>query len=180
MSDAQLEAGERFTANHPVTNAKGIAEDVLARIDTVLPRAGGPYPLHAPEIGGNAWAYVKDCLDTGWVSSVGAWVDRFEDMLANITGGGGALITDDDLLARRLRHMTTTARVNDGAELVHDMVGYNYRFPNINPALGCAQLETLDEKLTAKRDLSARYRAAFEGAMGVQFLASPPWGESNN
>ena len=72
MSDAQLEAGERFKPNHPVANSHGIADDVLARIDTVLPRAGGPYPLHAPEIDGNAWNYVKDCLDTGWVSSVGA------------------------------------------------------------------------------------------------------------
>ncbi|MBT3398512.1 MAG: LegC family aminotransferase [Rhodospirillaceae bacterium] len=335
MSDASLGTGDPFTPTLALPDT--IAQDVLARVDAILPQAGGPHPLHAPEIDGNAWDYVKDCLDTGWVSSVGAWVDRFEDMLADITGarhaiatingtaalhaalltagvksgdevlvpsftfvatanaisycgaspnfvdceatglgidpialeeyldrigevhgdilinrqtgaviramvpvhcyghpadmralceiadryhliivedaaeslgstiggmhmgrferigafsfndnktittgGGGALITDDDLLARRLRHLTTTARVNDGADLVHDMIGYNYRLPNINAALGCAQLETLDQKLAAKRDLAARYRETFADADGVRYVSSPPWGESNN
>ena len=55
-----------------------LAAEVLARLGRVLPPDDGPYPLHEPAIGGNAWAYVKDCLDTGWVSSVGGYVDRFE------------------------------------------------------------------------------------------------------
>ncbi|MEP4378241.1 MAG: LegC family aminotransferase [Alphaproteobacteria bacterium] len=329
------EVAHAAVAGH--ASPEAVADDVLDRITTVLPHAGGPYPLHAPEIDGNAWDYVKDCLDTGWVSSVGAWVDRFEGELADITGarhavatvngtaalhaglltvgvkpgdevlvpsftfvatanavsycgatphfvdceaeglgidpvalerhlesigelrgqsqinretgatirtmvpvhcyglpsnmaalcdvaarykltivedaaeslgsvigdthtgrfgrigafsfngnktittgGGGALITDDELLARRLRHLTTTARVNDGADLVHDMVGYNYRLPNINAALGCAQLETLDAKLNAKRDLAAHYAGAFSSVTGVRLLSSPPWGDSNN
>ncbi len=321
----------------PATPDTNIAGCVLDRMNEVLPRDAGPHPLHAPTINGNAWAYVKDCLDTGWVSSVGGWVDRFEDMLAEITGarhavatvngtaalhaallsvgvepgdevllpsftfvatanavaycgatphfvdcetdslgidpvalaahldaigevhgetlinrktgaiiralvpvhcyghpanmsaladivarfgltvvedaaeslgsaiggthtgrfgrvgafsfngnktittgGGGALITDDDLLARRLRHLTTTARVNDGDDLVHDMVAYNYRMPNINAALGCAQLEGLDELLAAKQRLSDQYVAAFGGLHGVRYAAAPSWGRSNN
>ena len=115
---------------------------------------------------------------TGRFGRIGAF--SFNGNKTITTGGGGALITDDDLLARRLRHLTTTARVNDGADLVHDMVGYNYRLPNINAALGCAQLETLDNKLAAKQDLATRYRDAFEGAAGVRYLSSPPWGDSNN
>jgi len=286
----------------------------LERIADVLSPVAGPHPLHAPEIYGNAWAYVKDCLDTGWLSSVGKWVDRFEDMIMQTTGarhaiatvngtaalhaalyaagirpgdevivpsftfvasanaisycgatphfvdcethslgmdpaaldhyldqtlirrdgqyfnrhtdapvrgmvpvhcyghpadmtglqaiaerydliliedaaeslgsslgdrhtgrfgragvlsfngnktittgGGGAIITDDELLARRMRHLTTTARAGDGTELIHDAVGFNYRMPNLNAALGCAQLETLPEKNSKP---SARSRPA--------------------
>ncbi|MEK9833728.1 MAG: hypothetical protein VW453_14165 [Rhodospirillaceae bacterium] len=55
----------------PATPDTNIAGCVLERMNEVLPRDAGPHPLHAPKINGNAWAYVKDCLDTGWVSSVG-------------------------------------------------------------------------------------------------------------
>lgn len=311
--------------------------DILARIATVLSPEHGPHPLHAPEIDGNAWDYVKDCLDTGWVSSVGKWVDRFEDMitqatgarhaiatvngtaalhaalyaagvrpgdevlvpsftfvatanavgycgatphfvecetqslgvdpaalylyldktltsrdghfvnrhtgapvraivpvhcyghpvnmevLQNIaarynltiiedaaeslgsfigdrhtgrfgragvlsfngnktitTGGGGAIVTDDELFARRLRHLTTTARAGDGTELIHDAVGFNYRMPNLNAALGCAQLETLDTKLESKRALAGRYADALEGLTDVCVVSPPRWGQSNH
>lgn len=310
---------------------------LLERMARVLPEGKGPWPLHAPVIDGNAWAYVKDCLDTGWVSTVGSWVDRFEAMLAEATGarhavatvngtaalhaallvagvqpgdevlapsftfvasanaisycgavphfvdcedrgfgvdaraldahlariadrrdgqtvnratgqpirallavhifghpadmpalctvaarygltviedaaeslgarigdvhtgrfgrvgtlsfngnktittgGGGAVLTDDDLLARRVRHLTTTARAGDGPRLDHDMVGYNYRLPNINAALGCAQLEGLEARLASKRRLAARYAEAFEGFPGARFAAAPDWGTSNH
>lgn len=66
---------------------------ILERISTVLSPQDGPHPLHAPEIDGNAWDYVKDCLDTGWVSSVGKWVDRFEDMITQTTGARHAIAT---------------------------------------------------------------------------------------
>ena len=302
-----------------------LADELAARVAQVL--APGDHPFHAPEIDGNAWAYVKDCLDTGWVSSVGRWVDRFEEMLAETTGarhaiatvngtaalhaalvcsgvqpgdevlvpsftfvasanpitycgaqphfvdceatslgidpdkledhlartlvraddhwinretgapvramvvvhcyghpadmdrlndvaahydlaviedaaeslgssiggthtgrfgragimsfngnktittgGGGAIVTDNDLLAGRMRHLTTTARAGDGRELVHDAVGYNYRLPNLNAALGCAQLETLKAKLAAKAQIAARYRDALAGLAGVQVV----------
>ena len=309
---------------------------LLQRVSEVLSPDDGPHPLHAPEIDGNAWAYVKDCLDTGWVSSAGRWVDKFESMMSEATGarhtiatvngtaalhtvlyaagikpgdevlvptftfvatanavsycgatphfvdcerdafgidpaaletyldrilirrndqwvnrdtdapvraiipvhcyghpanmnallavakeygllviedaaeslgtqvdhrhtgrfgragvfsfngnktittgGGGAIITDDDLFARRLRHLSTTARAGDGSHLDHDAVGFNYRMPNLNAALGCAQLETLGDKLARKNELAMRYATALSGLRGMKIVASPPWGSSN-
>jgi len=77
------------------------------------------------------------------------------------TGGGGMIITDDEPLARRARHITTTARVSHPYEYVHDEVGYNYRMPNLNAALGCAQMERLPEFLRIKANLAGRYANFF-------------------
>jgi perosamine synthetase len=309
---------------------------VLERMAAVLPPEEGPYPLHEPRIGGEAWAYVKDCLDSGWVSSVGEYVRWFEEKLVETTGathavatvsgtaalhvcmllagvqrddevlvpsltfvasanaisycgahphfvdiepvslgvdpialeahleriaemrgdvcfnsqtgrpirallvvhcfghparmaelvevtdrfnivliedaaealgtsagnrnagchgrlsalsfngnktvttgGGGAILTDDAALAERAIHLTTTARVDDPSVMAHDMVAFNYRMPNMNAALGCAQLEQLPDMLESKRQLAARWREAFAGLGGVRFIDEPPWGKSN-
>jgi perosamine synthetase len=95
------------------------------------------------------------------------------------TGGGGAILTDDAELAERAIHLTTTARVDDPTVMAHDMVAFNYRMPNMNAALGCAQLEQLPEMLESKRLLAARWREAFAGLGGVPFIDEPPWGKSN-
>ncbi len=68
------------------------------------------------------------------------------------TGGGGMIITDDEALAKRAKHLTTTAKVPHPYEFVHDEVGYNYRLPNLNAALGCAQMERLPEMLAIKAE----------------------------
>lgn len=95
------------------------------------------------------------------------------------TGGGGALLTRDSAFAKRAKHLTTTARIATGWEFDHDEVGYNYRLPNINAALGCAQLEALPDLLAAKRRIALRYQAAFQGIGGVQFVAEPAGTHSN-
>lgn len=77
------------------------------------------------------------------------------------TGGGGALLTNDLDTAKRAKHLTTTAKVTHAWSFYHDQIGYNYRLPNINAALGCAQLERLPEFLKAKKDLYAIYHNAF-------------------
>ena len=77
------------------------------------------------------------------------------------SGGGGAIVTDDQSLAKKLKHMTTTAKVPHKWEYVHDMTGYNYRMPNINAALACAQLEELEKMLEIKKRLSSRYSEFF-------------------
>ncbi len=69
------------------------------------------------------------------------------------TGGGGAILTNDRVLAGRAKHLTTTAKVPHRWEYLHDEIGYNYRLPNLNAALGCAQLEQLPAFLSAKRRL---------------------------
>lgn len=309
---------------------------VLGALQSVLPPGNAFLPLHEPNFGGNEWAYVKECLDTGWVSSVGKFVDRFEEELAaytgvkravavvngtaalhvslllagvkandevlipaltfiatanavsycgaiphfidseeltlgvdprklNIyleeiaeqrpdgcynrltgrrikaivpmhtfghpvdldplsevcqrygivmiedaaeslgsfykerhtgqwgtlsalsfngnktitTGGGGAILTNDEELGRLAKHITTTAKVPHRWEFNHDMVGYNYRMPNINAALGCAQLEQLPGFLADKRDLAERYRQAFAGMPGIRFFSEPANSQSN-
>jgi perosamine synthetase len=316
--------------------AVAASTDVLAAVRRVLGPADAPLALHEPEFAGRDWEYVKECIDTGWVSSVGAFVDRFErelaaftgaahavatsngtsalhvclllagvragdevllptltfiatanavsyagatphfvdsepislgvdaakldayleahalvddgvcvnrrtgaairalvvmhvfghpadlDALAAVTrrwrlvlvedaaeslgstykghhtgntgrasalsfngnkvvttGGGGAILTNDDALARRAKHLTTTARTPHRWSFLHDEVGYNYRLPNLNAALGCAQLEQLPSLLARKRTLATRYEEAFRGVAGVHFLREPPGTVSN-
>ncbi len=317
----------------PVT---GLVAGTLNAVRQVLGTAQGTIALHEPEFAGNEWAYVKECIDTGWVSSVGAFVDRFErdlaattgaahavatangtaalhmclllagvqpgdevlmpaltfiatanaasycgavphfvdseptslgvcaskleahlrvaatlrgnacfnratgariralvvmhvfghpcelDALAELarrwhlvliedaaeslgstfhgrhtgnvgllsalsfngnkvvtTGGGGAVLTNDETLAKRAKHLTTTARTPHRWNFVHDEVGYNYRLPNLNAALGCAQLERLPGMVQRKRQLAMRYEAAFAGVPGLRFLREPAGTASN-
>lgn len=89
------------------------------------------------------------------------------------TGGGGAILTNDVELGRLAKHLTTTAKLPHRWEFNHDRVGYNYRMPNINAALGCAQLEQLPLFLQSKRALAERYREAFAGIEGVRFFVEP-------
>jgi len=303
---------------------------------TILPEECGPIALHEPHFSGNEWNYVKECLDTGWVSSVGKYVDRFEEELAVYTGvkqavsvvngtaalhvclllagvkpedevllpaltfiatanaisycgavphfvdsdertlgvnphklakyleeiaelrgdecynrltgrrikalvpmhtfghpvdldplvelcnsfqldliedaaeslgsfykgrhtgqwgllsalsfngnktittgGGGAILTNDEELGRLAKHITTTAKIHHHWEFNHDMIGYNYRMPNINAALGCGQLEQLPGFIAAKRELAELYSEAFTDAPGVRFFHEPENSRSN-
>lgn len=309
---------------------------VLTALKSVLPADRGAVSLHEPRFAGNEWSYVKECIDTGWVSSVGKFVDRFEQQLADYTGtrravavvngtaalhmclllagvrpgdevlvptltfvatanavsycgavphfvdsdmrtlgmdphkldehlrriadmrtdgcwnretgrpiramvpmhtfghpvdldalagtaahfritmiedaaeslgsfykkqhtgnrgllaalsfngnkvlttgGGGAIVTNDEELGRTAKHLTTTARVPHAWELIHDRIGYNYRMPNINAALGCAQLEQLPLFLKQKRALAERYEQAFARVNGVTFFTEPGDSRSN-
>jgi len=95
------------------------------------------------------------------------------------TGGGGAILTNDAALAQRAKHLTTTAKLAHAWEFRHDEVGYNYRLPNLNAALGCAQLEQLPVKLSAKKALFARYQIAFEKVVGVKLMSEPAKCQSN-
>ncbi len=298
--------------------------------EAVASVAGDNAPLHTPEISGNEWEYVKDCLDTEWVSTVGSYVNRFEEALTEITGakfaiatssgtsalhaclivagvgredevivpaltfvatanavayqgatphfvdcelttlgidaakldqhlsdtaeltgdgcrnrktgrsiralicmhtfghpcdldglkalcdrwrlvliedaaesigsyykgqhtgntgvlsalsfngnkiittgGGGAVLTNDEDLARRIKHITTTAKTPHAWEFVHDEIGYNYRLPNVNAAIGCAQLEKLPEWLHQKRALAAKYRDVMKELAGISYFDEP-------
>jgi perosamine synthetase len=89
------------------------------------------------------------------------------------TGGGGAILTDAAELARHAKHLTTTAKLPHPWQYRHDEIGYNYRMPNINAALGCAQLEQLPAMLKAKRELFQRYQAAFATVSGIRLMEEP-------
>lgn len=95
------------------------------------------------------------------------------------TGGGGAILTNDKTLAQRAKHLTTTARIKHPWRYVHDEVGFNYRMPNINAALGCAQLERLDNFVERKRQLFSRYQSVFEGVKGVTLFTEAKYARSN-
>lgn len=95
------------------------------------------------------------------------------------TGGGGAILTNDPSLAKRAKHVTTTAKLPHRWAFEHDEVAWNYRMPNINAAVGCAQLEQLPGKLARKRTLAQHYRNALEGQPGVSFVDEPPGSSSN-
>jgi aminotransferase in exopolysaccharide biosynthesis len=94
------------------------------------------------------------------------------------TGGGGMILTNDASLARRAKHLTTTAKIPHPYEFVHDEVGYNYRLPNLNAALGCAQMERLPEMLEVKAALASRY-ADLCGRLGLDFVPAPAGAVSN-
>lgn len=327
---------EALQGSLPLVKREFDIEDLIGVIRNVLGSSPGPVALHEPLFAGNEWAYVKDCLDSGWVSSVGKYVDRFEHMLSEhtgakravavvngtaalhiclklagveagdevlvpaltfvatanavaycgavphfvdseektlgmdpeklstylaessnnregacynrktgrriraavpmhtfghpadldplaevcgrfrlkmiedaaesigslykgrhtgnwgflsvlsfngnktlTTGGGGAILTNDDLLADRIKHITTTAKVPHPWEYRHDLIGYNYRMPNINAALGCAQMEQLPDFIRRKRALAEKYRKAFSNMKGLRFFTEPDFARSN-
>lgn len=113
---------------------------------------------------------------TGRFGAVG--VLSFNGNKTITTGGGGMLLTDSDSFAQRARHLSTTAKVPHRWEFFHDEVGYNYRMPNVNAAIGCAQMEQLESFLQSKRELASDYRRFFK-AKGIPFLDQPDEAISN-
>lgn len=95
------------------------------------------------------------------------------------TGGGGAILTNDSELAKRAKHLSTTAKIPDRWAFKHDEIGYNYRMPNINAAIGCAQLEDLPSKLELKRNLFDKYKTEFMGLEQVSLMEEPTDCQSN-
>ena len=114
---------------------------------------------------------------TGSFGLVGA--TSFNGNKTITTGGGGAIFTNDEVLAKRAKHLTTTAKKPHNWEYDHDEIGFNYRMPNINAALGCAQLEQLPKILRQKRELFSLYTAAFDSIPGIKLLREPVNCESN-
>lgn len=318
------------------TSVKSVADELVGLLNDVVGAHQRPVPLHEPEFRGREWDYVKECLDSGWVSSVGSYVDKFESRLSDLTGakhavavvngtaalqvalrvcgvetgdevlmpsltfvatanavshcgavphfvdsdedslgisvqalegrliavaerqgnevrnretgrriaaivpthvlghacemsalteladewnlaivedaaealgsslqgrhlgtwgkvgvlsfngnkivttgGGGALLTDDSILAHRMKHLTSTAKVPHRWEFVHDEIAYNYRLPNLNSALGCAQLEKLPNMRRRKRQLAAAYVEAAQSRGGFSMVVEPANSSSN-
>lgn len=95
------------------------------------------------------------------------------------TGGGGCVLTNDPLVAERVRHLGTTARVPHPFEFNHDVVGFNYRMPNLNAALGCAQLQRLPVLLARQRELYDSYLEHFSSVDAVQVVSQPSGRQSN-
>lgn len=114
---------------------------------------------------------------------VGRWgkfsVLSFNGNKTITTGGGGAILTDDEALGVRAKHIATTAKLPHPWAFNHDEIGYNYRMPNLNAAMGVAQMEKLPDYLQRKRALAMRYKEAFEKVPGVRFFEEPTFAKSN-
>ena len=95
------------------------------------------------------------------------------------TGGGGAILTNNLELAKHAKHLSTTAKISHKWAFKHDEIGYNYRMPNINAALGCAQLEQLPSKLESKRNLFEMYKLEFSKINGISLIEEPSGCQSN-
>ena len=176
------EALRRFLQTHVERRADGCYNTGTGRrIAACVPMHTFGFPLRIAEV-------VAVCNDYGIpvvedaAESLGSYVDgrhtgtfgklatlSFNGNKVITTGGGGMIVTDDEMLAKRAKHITTTAKIPHPYEFVHDEVGYNYRLPNLNAALGCAQMERLPEMLAAKAEVARRYVAFFDGS-GMRFV----------
>jgi len=113
---------------------------------------------------------------TGTFSKVG--ILSFNGNKTITTGGGGMLLFNDEDLAKYAKHLTTQAKVPHAWEFSHDEIGYNYRMPNLNAALGCAQLEQIDKILESKKKTSKAYQKYFENT-DIEYFAEPKDCQSN-
>lgn len=144
------------------------------RISACIPMHTFGFPCRIKEIAEicNEWGIflIEDAAEslgsyvgpdhTGTFASISALSFNGNKLIT--TGGGGMIITDDPELAKRAKHITTTAKVPHLYEFVHDQVGYNYRMPNLNAALGCAQMERIDEFLKIKAELADQWSGFFK------------------
>ena len=109
---------------------------------------------------------------TGTFGKIGAV--SFNGNKTITTGGGGMLLFNDEELGAYAKHITTQAKIPHRWEFCHDHIGFNYRMPNINAALGCAQLENLDKYIASKRQVAAEYEAFFKNVPDIEFFVDSP------
>lgn len=151
------------------------------RIAACLPMHTFGFPLRIKEIADICTAYniilVEDAAEslgsyiggrhTGTFGDIGIF--SFNGNKTVTCGGGGALITNNEEIAQRAKHISTTAKIPHPWEFVHDEIAYNYRMPNLNAALACAQLEQLELFIDNKRSLSNIYKDFFRGS-DIEFV----------
>lgn len=113
---------------------------------------------------------------TGTFAKVG--VLSFNGNKTITTGGGGMLLFNDESLAKHAKHLTTQAKIPHAWEFSHDEIGYNYRMPNLNAAVGCAQMEQIDKILKSKRKTAELYSEFFR-SINVDYFSEPPDSQSN-
>lgn len=164
-------------------------QDGLRRIRACVPMHtfGHPVDLDALVAVCDRWhlALIEDAAESMGSYYKGRHTGNFGDIGVLsfngnkiITTGGGGMLLLDEALAKRAKHLTTTAKIPHPNEFFHDEVGYNYRLPNLNAALGCAQLEQLPAFIKSKRVLAERYISFFSGS-DLQPIIEPPDCRSN-
>lgn len=188
------DALEQWLADNTVRNAEGecihTATRRRLRACVVMHTFGHParverlleicraYGIELVEDAAESIGSLRAGRHTGTFAPIGAL--SFNGNKTITTGGGGMLLFSDAEMARRAKHLTTQAKVPHRWEFVHDSVGYNYRMPNINAALGCAQLEQLPDFLRSKRATASAYAGFFaDGHDGIRFMPEPAGTRSN-
>ncbi len=147
-----------------------------AKIDDIL-NISREYNLKVVEDAAESLGSFYKNRHTGTFGKIG--ILSFNGNKIITTGGGGALLTDDEILAKRAKHLSTTAKNPHEYRYIHDDIGFNYRLPNINAALGCAQLEKIEDFLNAKRELFYKYKEVIAPIKGVRLFQEPENSRSN-
>ncbi len=182
---------EEFLKQHADVDAKGCYyRKTGQRITALLPVHTFGHPVELDELMGLSkdWSIplIEDAAEslgslykdrhTGTVGDYG--VISFNGNKIITTGGGGVLLSQTEVSGSHAKHLTTTAKVPHAYEYFHDELAFNYRMPNINAALGCAQLENLDEFIEKKRKIAGLYNDFFEGTE-FEFVQEPTYSRSN-
>jgi aminotransferase in exopolysaccharide biosynthesis len=149
----------------------------ICKIDKILEIAK-KYNLVVIEDAAEALGSFFKNKHAGTFGSIGCFSFNGNKILT--TGGGGAIITNNKLLAKKIKHLSTTAKINHRWEYIHDEVGYNFRMPNLNAALGSAQIENLNKFLRSKRKLFLKYCKEFLKVNNVRLIKNPDFSKSNN
>lgn len=188
------DALREWLEKHTVKDAGNVLRNKSTgrRVKSVVPMHTFGHPCRIDEIASICDEYclelVEDAAEsigsfykgkhTGTFGGIGAI--SFNGNKTITTGGGGMLLFNDEKLADLAKHLTTQAKVPSRWEFIHDHIGYNYRMPNINAALGCAQLEEISGFLASKRKTAEIYREFFASESGgIKFMAEPTESVSN-
>lgn len=178
-------------ANAKVKNGVCYNMKTGRRVKACVPMHTFGHPVHIEELVEicNEWhiELVEDAAEsigsfykgkhTGTFGKVGAI--SFNGNKTITTGGGGMLLFNDKELGKFAKHITTQAKVPHRWEFRHDHIGYNYRMPNLNAAVGCAQMENLEKLVENKRETAAKYAEFFKNVEGVEFFTEPSNTRSN-
>ncbi len=176
---------EWLVKNSEIRNGQCYNKNTGRRVKACVPMHTFGHPVRIEEISNLCEEYhielVEDAAEsigslykgkhTGTFGKVGAI--SFNGNKTITTGGGGMMLFNDEELAAHAKHLTTQAKVPHRWEFRHDHIGYNYRMPNINAALGCAQLENLDKFIESKRQLALEYAEYFKNVEDIQFFTEP-------
>ncbi len=190
MGLSSLAMKKWLVSNAQVKNGVCINLNTGRRIKACVPMHTFGHPVHLNELIALCEEYnielVEDAAEslgslyngkhTGTFGKIG--VLSFNGNKTITTGGGGMLLFNDIELAKRAKHLTTQAKLPHKWEFSHDEIGYNYRMPNLNAALGCAQLEQIDEIIENKRQTAQEYKLFFTG-LDIEFVVEPKGCKSN-
>ena len=176
--------------NTEIINGECINKTTKRRIKAVVPMHTFGLPINIVELVNVCDKYGIDVVEDA-AESLGSYYKgkhtgtfgllgtlSFNGNKTITTGGGGMIITNNEALARKAKHITTTAKIPHRWDFEHDMIAYNYRLPNLNAALGCAQMESLPGFIENKRELAASYQNFFKDKL-LQFIYEPKETTSN-